>query len=168
MKYLTIVLLALGLLGCIEEGGTGVNWTRIEKVSPERSFRLEVEVNRSRLRIGEAIEISARSERSGRLWVVTVDADDNVALLFPNDRHRSNAIPAGSTLRLPPSDASWELAADGPAGPALLAVIVTTGDADLRDLIGHAPGGERVTKGLRVIDEAPWAIVRRIIRVDPK
>jgi hypothetical protein len=169
MKYILIALLSLALFGCNDEStGAGANWSRMQKLKPENTFGLTGEVSKRSLKIGEALEVTAQADRSGRLWILTVDSDDQVEMLFPNDRQRNNSISAGSTLRVPASDASWELAAGGPTGQTMLAIIVTTGTADLRDLVGVPLNSERAAKGLRVINETPWAIVRQTIKVQPK
>ena len=53
-------------------------------------------------REGELMSISVKSEKRGYLYLLYCQADNKVAVLFPNKSQRNNNIPAGRDVLVPP------------------------------------------------------------------
>jgi hypothetical protein len=159
------VLLCLGAAPCAktEYVHVGPNWGALQKLEPsETPVRVTVHA-RSPVKFGDRLELHARSERAGRLWVVQVDSEDQLDLLFPNEASPDNAIEAGREVRIPPADATWTIEASEPAGLSLVAAIVTTGDADLSAVLGDE---KSAAKALVIVENGPaWGLARTVVEV---
>lgn len=101
--------------------------------------RMEVSLNRNRLRIGQdPFELQVRSQRDGHVYVILLGSDrKSFYLLFPNGLDRANAIRSNEPLRLPRP--GWSLVASGPAGTDHLLVLVSDSPRDLRTLTASPP-----------------------------
>lgn len=169
-KTMALLTLTAALLaGCQDNYvPVGSRWHQLHQLQPQgETFAVTAGhhgVSRQ-YRIGESIRLSVTSERSGQLWVVAVDPKDQLDVIYPNHKDRDNRIRAGQPITLPAADARWDFAVDGPAGPLLLAYIVTTGETSVDDVLS-ALDGKEVDKAIRMVDRRfPWAIAREVIEV---
>ncbi len=162
----SLVIVLIVLTGCKEKEyiHVGPNWNALNKLeSSENQFEVTGKVADS-VKLGDSLQFDVTSERAGRLWVVQVDSNDAVNVLIPNDVYTNNTITANETLTLPPSDASWEMYADEPKGSSIIAFIVTTGNTDIRDVLGG--GGDSMDKALRITRVAEsWGIDKHVVDV---
>lgn len=170
-KIASVALLALSLLlaGCNETYvPVGSKWHQVHQLKPDgETFQVTGEHGAlgNQYKIGEPIKLSITSERSGQLWVVAVDPKDQVELIYPNHKDHNNHIRAGQKITLPATDAGWDFAVDGPAGPMLLAYIVTTGDTRVEDVLG-AVDDKDMDKAIRLVDRrGAWGIARQVVNV---
>ena len=62
---------------------------------------------------------------SGYLWVLQVDSDDELTLLFPNIEESNHWVVAGRTLVIPGHSGDYVFYLSRPVGEQLLAFIVT-------------------------------------------
>ncbi len=171
IKSTSVALLSLGLLlaGCNETYvPVGSNWNRLHQLKPDSETFLvngEHAGFGNQYKIGEPIKLSITSERSGQLWVVAVDPKDQIELIYPNHKDSNNHIRAGQKVSLPAADAKWDFAVDGPAGPMLIAYIVTTGDTRVEDVLG-AVDDKDMDKAIRLVDRrGAWGIARQVVNV---
>jgi len=115
----------------------GPNWDSIHSLkASEKTFAVHAQ-GTTTAALGEVVKFSVRSEKSGRLWVVKVDPDDDIALLFPNAVSGSNWIDAGQQLTVPPAGEDWDIVAAEPTGFSTVAFIVTDQDTDLGDVFNE-------------------------------
>lgn len=162
---LVSVLCCLGTANCAdtEYVHVGPNWAALNELEPsEKTFTVKIS-GADELKVGDRFEVKITSKKEGRLWLLRVDPDDDVTLLFPNRMDDDNEIPAGVTVRIPDDDDSWGMEASEPLGKSVLAAIVTTGDADLDDVLDNQ---KNVPKALRLVEELPaWGIAKKVIDV---
>ena len=92
--------------------------------------RVNVEVNRTRVRIGrDKPSFRVRSSDSGYLYVFMVGTDsEHLIVLFPNSIDGDNRIAADMPLTLPRS--GWSFIAGGPAGTNHLLAVVSDAPRD--------------------------------------
>jgi len=139
-----VMLLTALLTGCQEPTyvHVGPNWDNLQKLQPDTSsFPVKVRAD-SHYKVGEPMRFSVYSERPGQLWIVQVDPEDQVSVLFPNKGQSDSSIPGGVWVSVPPERASWTLDADKPLGASMLAFIVATGDVDVANILErNQPGG---------------------------
>lgn len=123
----------------------------------------------SRYRVGDDIRFSVTSSRTGRLWIVQVDAADERTVLFPNPQQRDNTIRAGQPLQIPPAHAKWGFDAAPPLGTNVVAFIVTTGTDRLDDVLPPevAAGGSQ-PKGFAVRKDLFWGLARHSMVIEAR
>lgn len=145
----------------------GPQWKAIQELAPpENSFRVKARGDKS-ARLGEEMSFSVTSEKPGRLWVVQVDPRDRRTVVFPNSNQRNNAIRAGERFYLPPKNGDWLIEATEPAGESILAFVVTTGDAELSDVLALESLG--TGKSLRIARRpSGWSVDKLIVNIQPR
>jgi len=96
---------------------------------PRPPFRVEVWVTakgKNSFLIGEKLVFSVRSERKGYLYLLAVDSQKTVTLLFPNHLDRDNYITAGTVATVPGAEFLSEILADEPVGQDTIIAVVST------------------------------------------
>jgi hypothetical protein len=100
---------------------------------------VEATLSRARLLIGrDAIELTVRTLRDGRIHLLQAGSDGSLGLLFPNAMDGDNVFEAGREACLPRP--GWRMLAGGPRGHSRLLVLVTTVECELHALAGARPG----------------------------
>lgn len=170
-KTLSVLALAAATLlaGCQDNYiAVGNRWSQLHQLKPDRdTFTVTGEHAGvgNQYRIGEPIRLTVTSERSGQLWVIAVDPKDELEVIYPNRKDRDNHIRANQPLTLPAADAKWDFAVEGPAGPMLLAYIVTTGESSVEDVLA-AMERKDMDKAIRMVDRrGAWGIARQVLEV---
>ena len=100
----SLMLLALfGLSGCATTYvHVGPNWDTIHNLEASE-IPIKVKVyGTSSAKLGDTLKFTVTSEKSGRLWVVQVDPNDELLQLFPNNVSGTNWIDGGKSLTVPP------------------------------------------------------------------
>ncbi len=167
---LTTLLILLAVTACKNDEPTvlvvGPNWKAVHELkSSDKSFTVNVN-GKKQIRIGDALELNITSAKEGKLWVVRVDPNDQVDVLFPNEYSKDNTIKAYQPLSVPPKGANYTIAATDPVGHSTLACIVTTGDTDLGDVFSSQGFS---SEALTIIKNAPeWGIGKLIVEVKAK
>jgi len=171
LKTLTLILIVLlAFSACNNDEPTviavGPNWKAVHELkSSDKSFTVNVN-GKKQIRIDDALELTINSAKKGRLWVVRVDPNDQVDVLFPNEYSRDNTIKAYQPISVPPKGANYSIAATDPVGHSTLACIVTTGDTDLGDVFSSQGFS---SKALTIIKNSPeWGIGKLIVEVTAK
>ncbi len=148
-------------LGCQQKYvHVGKNWDEVYHMSPpEKSFRVKAKGDRAAA-LGEEMQFSVESERTGRLWVLQVGPDDRATVIYPNEVATENRITANEVVEIPPDGAEWAIVAEEPAGETILAFVVTTGDLDLEDVLHEQ---EMADKSVGVVKRSGWGMAKIIV-----
>ena len=102
----------------------GPNRKRLLQLVAEQKNRFELTSSKTIYVIDDPVEISMEIPIDGYLNLVTVDAQDNATVLFPNEFNPENEVKAGS-FSIPTDEMDFVLPASEPAGPTLIAAFVT-------------------------------------------
>jgi hypothetical protein len=81
-------------------------------------------LNKTCFEPGDALELSLKITEPGYLNVVGISADDHATVLFPNQYHPNNFVGSGE-FRFPTDQMKFEMVADGPQGPHLIAAFLS-------------------------------------------
>ena len=162
------VLVSLSMLTACQQPKTefihvGPNWAAVNDLKPsDKTFDVSVRGKQS-YAVGDEVELKVTSKEAGQLWIVRVDPNDEVGLIYPNDFVESNDIAANKAMEIPGEEANWSIAASEPVGKSVVAVIVTTGNTDLRDVFDQKGS---MSKALQIVEAAPsWGLSKHVIDV---
>ena len=176
IKISAILILLLTVFfttGCQQEqqGQTqyvhvGPNWAAIHNLEPsDKNFQVQLN-GQETLTDGQAIQFSIKSARAGQVWVVQVDPNDEMTLLYPNEISTDNQISANTWLQVPPAGAGYEIYAGQPYGQSTLAAVVTTGETHINDVLAAQ---KSMAKALTLIEDQPfWGIGHIVVDVKEK
>ncbi len=159
-----MLIMLAGIIGCKEEKyvHVGPNWDGLHKLKPsDRTFRVSVSGKNS-AKIGDDLFFKITSEKDGRLWVVQVDPEDELSVLFPNQAISDNTISAGKSVSVPPKGVDWSITAGKPVGKSIVAFVVTTGDTDIGDVL---TGEKDISKALKIAKSSDWGIEKLVIDI---
>ena len=143
----------------------GPNWDALQKLDTSTSkFDIKTNIKKS-YKLGDEITASVKSPRDGKLWVVFVDPNDEVSMMFPNGKSPNNEIEAGKSIKLPEPDSGWAIQAGEPTGQTIVSFIVTTGDLDLFDVL-NSNTESTMNEALTLIDNSDqWSIKTHVVTV---
>ncbi|HFB64138.1 MAG TPA: DUF4384 domain-containing protein [Aeromonadales bacterium] len=171
-QLITLALLFTGLTisGCDDKEyiHVGPNWDMIHKIqASQKSFDVNVSGVKSSYKVGDKLAFNVTSEKTGKLWIVQVDPNDEVTMIMPNQLQSDNNISAGQSFSFPPKNATWSAPASEPTGESVLAFIVTTGDADLNTVLsGQTDKKSVMQKTFRIIkDEPAWGLKTKVVNI---
>jgi len=135
-----------------QPGTQGEYWGILEGIANSSDGNILVSSNRSTYRLGQEIEISVEIPITGYLNIITVDANDQPLVLFPNKYHRNNKVRKGTFNT---SSMSFDYKADDPMGANLTVAIVTKEPLNLyeKSSFGRNNKGE-VTTDIAGVDAA--------------
>ncbi len=161
----SVVITLLCMIGCNETQyiHVGPNWDSLSKLTPPKeSFAVNLSTDHSTIKEGEEMRLSVLSEKSGQVWVVNVDQNDELIPILPNNQTSDNTITANAPFMIPPKGADWTIEAAEPYGKLLIACIVTTGNTDLKEALENGD----ISNFLGLINKAPlWGIKTLVIDV---
>ncbi|MCK1386636.1 DUF4384 domain-containing protein [Bradyrhizobium sp. 21] len=80
------------------------------------SFGLQLRTTKASYRMGDELALTVTPERSCKLTLLSVDAQNNATVLYPNRLEKELSLRAGQTSFLPGSDAKAKLALMGQPG----------------------------------------------------
>ena len=178
LKIASIMIAIAALTGCPESDDrkssshsqqqfihVGPNWDALQKLDSNSSkFKIKPTIKKNFI-LGDDISFTLKSPKAGRLWVVFVDPNDEVNLLFPNPKQTDNTIAANKVITLPPKDGDWGVLAVEPTGQTIVSFIVTTGETDLNDVLSSSTK-ETMNEALSLIDASKqWSINTQIVTV---
>ncbi|MCK1389027.1 DUF4384 domain-containing protein [Bradyrhizobium sp. 21] len=81
------------------------------------AFGLEVRTAKESYRMGEDLALTLTSERNCKLTLLSVDAQNNAAVLYPNRLEKEPGLRAGQTTFLPGTDGKMKFTLMGQPGP---------------------------------------------------
>jgi len=143
----------------------GPNWDALQKLDVSTSkFKIKTSIKKS-YKVGETISVTAKSARSGQLWVVFVDPNDEVSMMFPNKQAPNNTITADKLITLPGDNSDWAIQASEPLGQTIVSFIVTTGEVDLNDVLS-SNNESTMNEALSILDTSnQWSIQTHVVSV---
>lgn len=95
----------------------GHNWQRLLKLS-DKVAQLTLLTNQRNYKIGDVLSIDILNDQPGYLNVISVDANDNATILYPNQFHPNGLVEGNVSI---PGDAmGFELVAQKPIGKSLI------------------------------------------------
>lgn len=106
-------------------GGKGFVLDGIDNQQAPFAVRVGVDRHDAAYALGDEIKVTVRSDRDGHLYLLYVDADENVSCIFPNKVQRSNAIKAGEDVVIPAAGTGFKLRVSPPTGTEVLKALVT-------------------------------------------
>lgn len=112
------------------------NWQTLDQIIPNfHGSNVQVETNARSYQIGDPIRFQVTSSKAGKLWIIEVNQQDKVSVLFPYNKQANNIILANTPMMIP--DSSWgvNLQAAEPRGQSQVAFIVTPIDKTLEDVV---------------------------------
>lgn len=163
--YCLAMVTLFGLSACSTKYvHVGPNWDSIHTLkASEKTFTVQAQ-GTTKAALGETVEFFVTSEKSGRLWVVKVDPDDDIALLFPNSVSGTNWIDAGKLVSVPPTGEGWDIVAAEPTGLSTIAFIVTDPDTDLGDVLNGQDA--TMSKAFAFLKtRSSWAIDHLVVEI---
>ncbi len=137
MKKLIMLLCVATLFclaGCAQYVAVGPNWRALYDAPDGGAARVSLSTAKEHLTVGEKMAFTVESDKSGKLWLITVGPDDVKRLVFPNRYSSDNSIEWGKPVQLPDGMESWSLRASEPVGNNLVVAIVTGRDAGVEDV----------------------------------
>lgn len=105
-------------------GGNGMMRQNLAALAEKSHETVWIELNKTCFEPGDVLEISVRITEPGYLNIVSITADDQSTVLFPNRYHPQNAVGPGK-LAIPTAQMDFELVSDGPPGPHLITAFLT-------------------------------------------
>ena len=93
--------------------------------SDPNRLRVKVWANKNSFKIGEPIRIGVRVNRDAYVTLVDLGTSGQVTVLYPNRFHQDNRVRAGQDVLIPPPDAGFALAVQGPKGFEQVRAIAT-------------------------------------------
>ncbi len=103
---------------------SGPNRKRLAQLVAEPDNPFTLEMSKSTYVIGEPVEFTLDIPMDGFLNLVTVDAQDNATVLYPNQFNPENSVSKGA-FKLPTDEMDFVLPASEPVGPTFVAAFVT-------------------------------------------
>lgn len=103
---------------------SGPNRKRLIQLVEEQKNEFDLTSLKTSYVIGEMVSFEMDIPIDGYLNVVTVDAQDNATVLYPNEYSPDNVVKKGP-FQIPAEDSEFDLPASEPVGPTLVAAFVT-------------------------------------------
>jgi hypothetical protein len=117
LRQLPIKLMAL-------TGGNGFVRQKLDALVHKSRETVWIKLNKTCFQPGEVLEISVKITEPGYLNVISISADDDATVLFPNQYHPHNLVSRGE-VTIPTDQMKFEIVADGPQGPRLITAFVS-------------------------------------------
>jgi len=150
----------------------GDNWRALQTLQPPpNAIQVSVQAPEQGS-LGQQVQFQVTPNDNGYLWLIQVDANDQVELLFPNQDEPENYVRAGNNVILP-GRAGYYYYLDRPLGQNLLTFIITEEKNDItqvlppriRDALYQGQHTQQVRHGLTTRQGRDWGINRHVITV---
>jgi hypothetical protein len=105
-------------------GGNGIMQQNLAALAEKSNETVWIDLNRRCFEPGDLLEISLKLTEPGYLNVVSITADDQSTVLFPNQYHPQNAVGPGK-FTIPSAQMGFEMVSDGPPGPHLITAFLS-------------------------------------------
>ncbi len=100
-------------------------WKRLKKLSSDPAQKINISAQK-RLIINDTIVISCKTDRSGYLNIIYINADEKEAMvLFPNRFHPDNGVNTKSIILVPEKKDPFVLRAQPPSGKSMILAFST-------------------------------------------
>lgn len=165
------MMLALILVGCgndKEYVNVGPNWAALHNAQPDKDSFPVVIKGTDHAKLGDNLSLSIHSGRAGYLWLLQVDPNDTLSVLYPNQLSDDNRIAADQWQSVPGSSQNWKIEAMKPTGDCILMAVVTTTPGDINTVLNALKNPQGSTeKTLRAVSgNAAWGIAKHIIAIE--
>ncbi len=174
-KLISALLLSSVLTACVDNEPqaikeyvhVGENWAALNSVQDsENSFNVTVNTVSSAV-LGEKLAFKISSEQAGKLWVLQVDPNDDISLIYPNVMSSDNRIEKNSWKTVPKAGAGWSIEAMKPLGNSMMVFIVTDPYTDLKAVFNEPSGA--MNKALTLVKKsASWGLAKQVITIKEK
>lgn len=104
--------------------GNGIMRQNLTALAEKSHETVWIKLNKTCFEPGDILEISVKITEPGYLNVMSITADDQSTVLFPNRYHPQNAARPGN-FTIPTAQMDFELVSDGPPGPHLITAFLT-------------------------------------------
>lgn len=164
-----LAALMLAMTGCQQRGEVhmGPNWNALSRLDArEAAFGVDGDAT-SPVRLGEPIRFEVVSDEPGYLWVLSVDADDALVIVYPNREASDNRVAANQARYIPAADEDWSVEAVEPVGDNLVVFLVTGIEVDLQGAIDDASadrGGEAVME--MIAEQRFWGGGTQVVEIE--
>jgi len=170
-KWLLGIICAAALSGCVTpgesvlDGDGGRNHAALAALKPANdAIKVDVEANADgHYHVGDPIRFKITSSKAGRLWIVSVNSENQAELLFPHGADDENTLEAGRSYLFPPRDSQQVMYAARPLGKTKLAFIITDKGGDLRDIISLKNGNLR---NVSFTSDSQWGVAKLTVHVE--
>jgi hypothetical protein len=105
--------------------GYGPVWQDLIKLTQRATDRVPIRINKSCYEINDALVMNFQIPQAGYLNVISVGADDQPTVLFPNKRHPDTIKIPGGSIQIPTDRMNFELTAMD-KGPVLIVALLTS------------------------------------------
>jgi hypothetical protein len=105
-------------------GANGVVHKTLKNLVHKSNETVWIKLNKACFESGDVLEISVWLPEPGYLNIISIAADDQATVLFPNQYHPNNAVGRGKMI-IPSSHMGFEMVTDGPLRPNLIAAFLT-------------------------------------------
>jgi len=105
-------------------GGNGFVRKEMETLVYKSNKTVWMKLNKTCFEIGDVLEISVWIPEPGYLNIMSIKANDQATVLFPNQYHPNNAVSRGK-LSIPTGHMDFEMVTDGTTGPNLITAFLT-------------------------------------------
>lgn len=105
--------------------GYGPVWQDLARLADSATGQVPIQINKSRYEVGDALIMDFQIPRDGYLNVISVGADDEPTVLFPNKLHPDTVKTSKGTVQIPTTEMSFKLTAID-KGPVMIVALLTS------------------------------------------
>jgi hypothetical protein len=164
-KMISLLFCATFLLSACEKTNyihVGPNWAAVNNLkASDKTFDVNLNVGQE-YTLGDEIELSVKTRKAGRLWVVQVDSNDELSYLFPSEYESNNNVTANQVINIPSVEGIHITAAE-PVGESVIVAIVLVGDTEINDVLRDKNGLEKAL--ILIQDDPEWGIDTQVVNV---
>ena len=82
---------------------------KIEKLTADPEFILQLELNQSTFKNGESMTMNLEASKDCYITVLNLYSNDSLLVIFPNQIMSNNTLSGGKSVSIPPRNAYWDL-----------------------------------------------------------
>jgi hypothetical protein len=129
LTYCATLLVAIGCTTNALAGKPPEKWMQVEQVVNSNAaimLRVAVDHEDHHYAAGESMTVAVKADRNCYLYLLYFGAGNQVGLLFPNEYHRDNRIPANTVVTVPSPASDFNIVARPPFGKEYLLAVAST------------------------------------------
>lgn len=107
------------------DSGYGPVWQELVRLTGQATGLVPIRINKSCYEIGDALVMNFSIQKAGYLNIISVGADDEPTVLFPNKLHPDTIEIPGGSVQIPTDKMDFELTAMD-EGPVLIVALLTS------------------------------------------
>ncbi len=172
LKIVPTVILTTTLMACATPSATLTK----DPNKPNQSFfytlkqqntpiKVHLSSNKKRYKLDEVMQFHVKSNVIGKVWLLQVDANDEVSVLYPYQPNQNNIIYQNQTMTLlDPSQQNDEFYASSPTGVLSVMAVVAPVHKNLEEIF--VINDNRITK-VAFDNDTDWGFDRIDLMVKP-